>query len=164
MTCGIVSGRAVRRLVNRRQLGELPEQPAQFGQTEWFAKPRPVLLLQKLQGVAPNRISSAERHAVGHRSGSARPQFLVEFLAARSRHPQIRDDEVVGGFSYLCQGGLAVGGDVDLVSPRLQRGTHVMEDVRFVIHDQHAQGADVRPAAAQGRAAVPESIAPAARR
>ncbi len=48
-------------------------------------------------------------------------------------------DEVVGGFSNLGQRGLAVGRNVDLVSPSLEGGTDVVQDVRLIVHHQHSQ-------------------------
>src|SRR5262245_22021003 len=97
-----------------------------------------MLLLQKLQSVATNRVPGTERHTLGH-VGKAAPQLLKEFLPSGSRHTQIGDNEVVSGFPDLSQSRLPIGRDVNLMPPRLERRADIVKDVGLIINHEHSQ-------------------------
>ena len=95
--------------------------------------------LEELQRVAAHRIARGEHHPV--RDGGVHlRQGLVHLAPAQPRHAQVADDQVEGLRERPLQRLAAVGCEYHDVPPALERRLHVMEDVRLVVDDQHAQG------------------------
>src|SRR5213078_24970 len=119
----------------RRDFHDSSEYAAQCIEFEGFLKEWTAQLFEELQRVAPDRGPRGENDAIGDRRVHAREG--VEHLApAEPRHAQIADDQVERLHQRALQRLTAVVRQHDLVTPALERGLHVVEDMRLVVHDE----------------------------
>ena len=84
-----------------------------FPHGKWLGHAREVMLDQKILKRAFDHVTGHEEHLPG-RAGIAGEQILVDLHAGKTGHFPVGDDHIVASLADQFQGGLTVGGAVDL--------------------------------------------------